>query len=755
MINHMLDTVLITSITALIILGIKSLLSCKIAFKWQFALWIILAVRLVFPMLPESHLSLFNAVPQCPALKVSKSFSESMSNQQTSISMPLMTEQVNQRTDAPLLTIENSFFIIWLMGLFVLVVYLIGTYFYFYLQYKKFKLAEENEILEIFQSCKEQLKIKRKIPLKIGGSTPLLKGLLKPQIIIPEGYTNAELYGIFLHELIHYKFKDVWWTILSMLIICVYWYNPILWYALFLFRRDMEMLCDWRVLQVYPDRKQYASVLLKTALQKNQLVLGTTAFSNRDTDIAKRIKSIALFKKPRKAGTIIGIISIICVAVVCLSNPIVKKGPESDEKKLETAYTYKKTYIGDASNASQLAGSLYFSEYKTGIELQTQKRPYGMTIHYQAVPERLSQQGAAGVTEDMLKNASLIFCLIDNVDEVTLKFEPDDKEGYTFLFKRRFFNSIFGRDIRTFAASSDIFKKQFIPLLLQRDWEGSIRTYNQSLGNVSETDDVLANKIERNLQIIESSPASSSNPMDYIHAHPYEYEDIVKMGDKALQYMLSEFQQGKTNDLNAHIMMHLCIDILGDRNNVPEGSYQSPEEWYKKLKFGTTAVLPQPTAAGREGYEKMVYAAALNHYQRFGDTETVTFVAPHIFGTYKSKDTLRIFATVYYSSLKLYDKTFKENSAEIVPAAIIYKKNKAGQYVFNSYVEAMDGSYFEKSIRAFCKPRSEMADAILKHYSDYSDLFEMMHKNLISYCKENHLSGIMLKESSGESIPLT
>jgi hypothetical protein len=56
-------------------------------------------------------------------------------------------------------------------------------------------------------------------------------------------------------------------------------------------------------------------------------------------------------------------------------------------------------------------------------------------------------------------------------------------------------------------------------------------------------------------------------------------------------------------------------------------------------------------------------------------------------------------ATVYYSGYKLYDKTLTGEGGGIVPAAIVYTKNKDGSYTFKKYIEAKDGSYFKTTIQ--------------------------------------------------------
>jgi hypothetical protein len=76
----------------------------------------------------------------------------------------------------------------------------------------------------------------------------------------------------------------------------------------------------------------------------------------------------------------------------------------------------------------------------------------------------------------------------------------------------------------------------------------------------------IAKLVEENLAIIMSSPKQASNPYAYIQAHQEEYENIKKLGgEKALQYMLSQFESGNVEGLRGHIMMQLCKELLGVR----------------------------------------------------------------------------------------------------------------------------------------------------------------------------------------------
>lgn len=49
--------------------------------------------------------------------------------------------------------------------------------------------------------------------------------------------------------------------------------------------------------------------------------------------------------------------------------------------------------------------------------------------------------------------------------------------------------------------------------------------------------------VEKKLEIIMSSPGFSSISQDYVNEHKKEYNDIVNMGDRALNYMLKQFEE--------------------------------------------------------------------------------------------------------------------------------------------------------------------------------------------------------------------
>ncbi len=101
------------------------------------------------------------------------------------------------------------------------------------------------------------------------------------------------------------------------------------------------------------------------------------------------------------------------------------------------------------------------------------------------------------------------------------------------------------------------------------------------------------------LDIICASPAQSSNPGDYIAAHPEEYAELLKLGHQTVAYSFQQFASGDQIGLPGHIMALACREIIGSTEEVYEdGSYMTGQAWFDtfaahaKQKFiGTDAAM--------------------------------------------------------------------------------------------------------------------------------------------------------------------
>lgn len=315
--------------TAIIILLIKQAFKNKLTPKWHFYIWMILAVRLLIPGMPESDISIFNTIPtaqnvvmverQLEEIKAEDS-GENFMEGNISMKMPISGVQRDRSISITKQKVD-IILIGWLAVMAVMTIYLMGTYMIFNNKARKMPLCSDPEIIELLEECKRETGILNKtITVRLGSSTPMLYGIIKPTILISDGYTIKELRHILIHELCHYKHKDVIYNIICCVFLCFYWFNPIMWLCFYVIRRDIELLCDQRVIQITGERKEYASVLLKTALRKNQFMFATSTMQNGEKEVVKRIKYIAYFKKPKVWISTLALIIAVFLAIICLTD---------------------------------------------------------------------------------------------------------------------------------------------------------------------------------------------------------------------------------------------------------------------------------------------------------------------------------------------------------------------------------------------------------------------------------------------------
>jgi len=97
--------------------------------------------------------------------------------------------------------------------------------------------------------------------------------------------------------------------------------------------------------------------------------------------------------------------------------------------------------------------------------------------------------------------------------------------------------------------------------------------------------------IDKALEAILSSPKVSSNPGDYLNAHPEEVKFIVDAGDEVLPYLMSIRDNGDRG-LRGVIALELCLMIHPGLNIV---SVESPDGRFRLETFGVNVDI---TAAG-------------------------------------------------------------------------------------------------------------------------------------------------------------
>ena len=145
--------------------------------------------------------------------------------------------------------------------------------------------------------------------------------------------------------------------------------------------------------------------------------------------------------------------------------------------------------------------------------------------------------------------------------------------------------------------------------------------------------------------------------------------------------------------------------------------------------------------------------------------EDILIVAPKIFGVYEEENKLKVFTTTMISNYSLKENLVEFKSGGIKQYAITYIKSDDGSYYLEEFLPAMDGAFLESSIRDFCvmpisgEKIEGLADEIINHYMDYSDIVQLEREKLIQYINDNELKGISILEKGynepDKLLPLT
>ncbi len=101
--------------------------------------------------------------------------------------------------------------------------------------------------------------------------SPMLVGIWNPRVVLPAAFEArhaAEEREVMLaHEHAHLERRDIAVNAIGAAFLCIFWFNPLVYWAVRMLRADQELACDASVLmQRKIERRRYADALLKTQM---------------------------------------------------------------------------------------------------------------------------------------------------------------------------------------------------------------------------------------------------------------------------------------------------------------------------------------------------------------------------------------------------------------------------------------------------------------------------------------------------------
>ena len=310
-IGDLFPTVLRMSISA----GILTLAVVLLRFvlrkapKWASCLlWLLVALRLLCPVMPQARLSL---MPRSEAYFAVEQRMDAAADRSGLPPLEFEITQAPAEGTEPALrgfsVVRPGIYLtaLWPLGILAMLLYALGSW------------------LRLRQRTAASVPCDDGVLLCDEIGSPFILGVFRPKICIPSRLTSSQRALALAHEQAHLRRRDNWWKPLGFLLLTVHWFNPLLWLAYVLLCRDIELACDeWAVRDMEAsDRADYAQALLDCSFPRKTAGVCPLAFG--EVGVRQRVKSVLNYRRPAFWIAAAAVLLCLLAALFFLTDPAV------------------------------------------------------------------------------------------------------------------------------------------------------------------------------------------------------------------------------------------------------------------------------------------------------------------------------------------------------------------------------------------------------------------------------------------------
>lgn len=350
----MKEIIITSSVLILCIMLIRIVFKGKISSRLQYALWLLVALRLMIPASAQIYMAIgsiqeFRIIDLAEMLE--SRFGDVTEQLETPVSFTMSTSNTwagrmagyvlgqaltYPGSDGPIsvfiagkigFSLLDIFRGIWGGGMVIMALWMLITNIIFtrglHKGRKEFVLPENGEWNSVIRKTKVYIIDKLTSPCLYG--LPFRESIYLTADIVED---QGRLRHVLTHEMCHKKHGDSFWSIVRSILLIVYWMNPLVWVAAVLSKRDCELACDEEALLLLgeEERISYGETLLSIITRKSRLsdiACTATTMTGSGKSVKERIKFIA--DKPRVLGAAVvaALVLVIVVSVLVFTkNPL-------------------------------------------------------------------------------------------------------------------------------------------------------------------------------------------------------------------------------------------------------------------------------------------------------------------------------------------------------------------------------------------------------------------------------------------------
>lgn len=318
----MIEHIITSTVLIICILLISAILENRINPCIKYALWLLVAVKLLIPLSAfENNINIMNLVRQTDNANIQYIFVDNATekNADKADNISDINEEEEVTTDNTTLSgavadvsLSAILKYIWICGM----VLCAGTFLWSNIRFR------------IGLNRRRQLagKYKNRLPIyeTDGIGMPCLFGVFRPAIYLEKDYGLSEQQRGYIleHEYTHFRHGDHIWAVVRCLCVILYWYNPFVWLAAHKSIADSELACDAGTLKQFAEAEHisYGRTLIEMAenISKKKYSMRilecSTSAAGGIREMKKRIKMIV--KRPHTRMVTLAVTLILCCGIV-------------------------------------------------------------------------------------------------------------------------------------------------------------------------------------------------------------------------------------------------------------------------------------------------------------------------------------------------------------------------------------------------------------------------------------------------------
>lgn len=402
--GFLLQTLTVSGVGVLLLI-IKALLKDKLPPKWHFASWGVLGLII---LLPAGIKGRYTIIQWQILVEMLKALVGDYSTTRVLFPLPIIKSLPHN----PM----QWLFVIYAFGIALFIL----KYFISYIRLRFILSKGKTPKIDTVERVKyiaSQLDIK---PCKVvevkGLPSAFVCGVFRPVLALPEEKgTDSK---VILHELLHLKHHDTFFSVIICLLKSLHWCNPFIAYCASRATMDMENRCDQYVLENLQgeQRREYGHILLSMVNERFTGTPATSCINNGGKSIRERIETIARFKKYPKG---MGLVSSCVLIILTLSLALGTRATATNTFNIsQPDFLYAKA---KSTPCTTLAGA--FDTYANSVIKRND------SYRIMCAPESLQEE----IYKKMKEGGRESFCVYESGDGI---FVHDDEPFYIYNMEK-------------------------------------------------------------------------------------------------------------------------------------------------------------------------------------------------------------------------------------------------------------------------------------------------------------------------------